>query len=233
MQKNFDEEVLKQRRVETSFEEPILHQVIRIAVYDEYHAYETYKKVIEKFGVQPPFVNIMQAEINHFEALSLIAQKYEVPLPTNDWEGKIDAPHSLLEASEIGVGAEIENIKMYDDLIVYAKEYPDVLDMLYRLQAASYNNHLPALRQSVAKHTTQSARNDFFSQTSGVENATDKISELNEMFAKFAKGQVNQEEMMKLLSSTNLSFVGGALLGAVGVMMLSQLQSGTDEYKEK
>jgi len=222
MQENFDFELLKAGRVDENYDEPVLHQIIRIAIYDEYKAYETYKKVIEKFGVVQPFANIMQAEINHFEALSQIAQKYEVPLPMNDFEGKIQAPRSLLEAAEIGVVAEIENIKTYDDLIPHAVKYPDLLDVIYRLQAASYNNHLPALRQSVAKHSNPDfGVNEPFSQA----QSADKINELNEMFAKFSKGEVSNEEIMKLLSNTNVSFIGGALLGAVGAMMLSQTKN--------
>jgi hypothetical protein len=222
MQENFDFELLKAGRVDENYDEPVLHQIIRIAIYDEYKAYETYKKVIEKFGVVQPFANIMQAEINHFEALSQIAQKYEVPLPMNDFEGKIQAPRSLLEAAEIGVVAEIENIKTYDDLIPHAVKYPDLLDVIYRLQAASYNNHLPALRQSVAKYSNPDfGVNEPFSQA----QSADKINELNEMFAKFSKGEVSNEEIMKLLSNTNVSFIGGALLGAVGAMMLSQTKN--------
>jgi hypothetical protein len=222
MQENFDANILKTQRVDVNFDEPVLHQIVRIAIYDEYEAYETYKKVVEKFGVVQPFANIMQAEINHFEALSQIAQKYEVPLPINDFEGKIEAPASLLEAAEIGVASEIENIKMYDNLIAYAAKYPDLLDVMYRLQAASYNNHLPALRQSVAKHLPQGiAAKEPFSHVQGI----DKINEVNEMFAKFSKGEVSNEDMMKLLSNTNVSFIGGALLGAVGAMMLSQAKN--------
>ena len=95
--------------------------------------------------------NILQAEVNHCEALIPLLNKYLVPVPVNDWEGKIESPDSILEASEIGVAAEIDNIKMYDNLIGYAQGYPDVLDILYRLQAASYNNHLPAFRAKCCK----------------------------------------------------------------------------------
>ena len=37
--KNFDEDLLAGLRVDPQYDEPILHQVLRIAVYDEYHAY--------------------------------------------------------------------------------------------------------------------------------------------------------------------------------------------------
>jgi len=232
MQTNDDREMLVSFRVDENHKMPVLHQIIRIAIYDEYHAYETYKKVIETFGPVQPFANIMQAEINHFEALSKLAKKYEVPLPVNDWEDKIEAPSSLLEASEVGVAAEIDNIRMYDRLIEYAKEYSDVLDLMQRLQAASYNNHLPAFRQSVAKYSHESVDlksiyEQFSAHTNAQEEGIKKIEEIGQMVQKFAKGQVGQEEIIKLLSSTNLSFIGGALLGAVGAMIFSQIQKGS------
>jgi len=232
MQTNDDREMLISFRVDENNKMPVLHQIIRIAVYDEYHAYETYKKVVETFGPVQPFVNIMQAEISHFEALSQLAKKYEVPLPVNDWEGKIEAPSSLLEASEVGVAAEIDNIRMYDRLIEYAKEYPDVLDLMQRLQAASYNNHLPALRQSVAKYSNENVDlktiyEQFSAHTSDQEEGIKKIEEIGQMAQKLANGQLSQEEIIKLLGSTNLSFIGGALLGAVGAMIFSQMQKGS------
>lgn len=224
---NFDDEVLKTFKVDVNSEVPVLHQVLRIAVYDEYHAYETYKKVLETFGDTPPFTHIIEAEVRHYQALLHLLEKYQVPAPLNDWEGKIEAPNSVLEACEIAVAAEIDNIKMYDHLIAYVQEYPDVLDTMYKLQAASYNNHLPAFRKAVAQHS-QSANVNFHDihQQYSVHNLDDaigKMDEIGQMVQKFSTGDVSQEDLMKMLSNTNISFIGGALLGAVGAGVLSQM----------
>eukprot|EP00792_Barthelona_sp_PAP020_P000990 TRINITY_DN11645_c0_g1_i1.p1 TRINITY_DN11645_c0_g1~~TRINITY_DN11645_c0_g1_i1.p1 ORF type:complete len:252 (-),score=51.82 TRINITY_DN11645_c0_g1_i1:778-1533(-) len=236
---NFDAELLAQMRVNPNFDEPILSQVLRIAIYDEYHAYESYKKVVEKFGAVNPFANILEAEVRHYEALATLANRYQVELPINDWENKIDEPDSILEASEVCVAEEIDNIKMYDNLISYSKEYPDVLDTLYRLQAASYNNHLPALRQSVAKHLNiepqavdiQNIYQD--NSTHNIDEALGKLDEFSAMASKFASGEVSQEDLLKLLSSSNISFVGGALVGALGTTMFSQIsKEKNNEDKE-
>lgn len=238
--KNFDEDLLNGLRVDPSYDEPILHQVLRIAVYDEYHAYETYKKVIEKFGAVEPFANIMQAEVRHYEALIPLLNKYGVPLPINDWANKIEEADSILEASEIGVAAEIDNIKMYDNLITYAGGYPDVVDVLYRLQAASYNNHLPAFRRSVAKYSTQTIEvKDIYEQYSAHgalplgEDLNTKMNEFSQMAAKLSSGQLNQEDLLKFLGNTNLSFMGGALLGAVGTMIFSQISKDKEVQEEE
>jgi len=232
---NFDQDLLDSLRVNPTYNEPILHQILRIAIYDEYHAYENYRVIVEKFGSQTPFINILQAEINHYEELTVLLNKYQVPAPLNDWVIKVETPNSILEAAEVGVAEEIDNIKMYDNLITYAKDYPDVLDLLYRLQAASYNNHLPALRQAVAKHSNLNVSevdvNTIHQENSihNIDEAISKMDEISAMASKFSTGNVSQEDILKLLSNSNLSFVGGALLGAVGAGVFSQV---TKDKKE-
>ena len=235
---NFDAELLAHMRVNPAFDEPILNQVLRIAIYDEYHAYESYKKIVEKFGAITPFANILEAEVRHYEALATIANRYKVPLPINDWEDKIEEPNSILEASEVGVAEEIDNIKMYDNLISYSKEYPDILDTLYKLQAASYNNHIPALRQSVAKHLNLEPQDvnlqNIYQENSthNLDEALGKLDEFGAIASKFAAGEVSQEDILKLLNSSNISFVSGALVGALGATMLSQVKK-EDNIQEK
>lgn len=229
---NFDKDLLEAMRVDTNYDEPILNQVLRIAVYDEFHAYETYAKVIERFGPQEPFVNIIEAERRHYEALIHLLNKYNVPVPINNWKDKIEIPNSILECCEVGVAAEIDNIKMYDNLIQYSKEYPDVLDTMYRLQAASYNNHLPAFRQCVMKHSIQPVNiNNIYEQYSmhNIDEAVGKMDEFSALAQKFATGQVSQEDVLKMLSGTNLSFIGGALIGAVGVSIINEMTKKSQE----
>ena len=223
----------------------MLDQVLRIAVYDEYHAYETYKKTIETFGNVTPFSNIMEAEVRHFNALEPLLIKYNVPAPINNWYEKIELPNSLQECCEVGVAAEIDNVKMYDNLLSYVDEYPDIKDVLYKLQAASYNNHLPAFRNCVQKYsTTEVDVNNIYEQHSthlnqipSNEDMMAKMNEFNELAGKIASGQISQEEILKVLGNTNLSFMGGALLGAVGMSMFSQMakesnQTDTNTVKE-
>jgi hypothetical protein len=233
---NFDEDLLVTLRVDPTYDEPVLHQVLRIAIYDEFHAYESYVKSIEKFGNVEPFVSIMQAEVNHYNALIPLLEKYQVPIPINNWADKIEYPDSLLEACEIGVAAEIDNVKMYDNLITYAQEYPDILDVLYRLQAASYNNHLPAFRRCVQTYSTTAVDvNSIYEQYSthttdtAQADAMAKVNELTELVTKVSTGQVTNEDVMKLLGNTNLSFIGGALLGALGTAVVTQIKKDDTE----
>jgi len=222
MEINFDEKLLVAQRVDPSFDEDTLHQVLRIAIYDEYHAYNTYLKVINQFGEIKPFVNIIQAEINHYSALMPLLEKYSVLVPTDDWYEKIEIPAKLVECCELGVAAEIANIKMYDNLLKYTSEYPDVTDVLYKLQAASYNNHLPAFRKCVQEYSSST---DVTSQG--------MINDFSEIAKKISSGTMDQEELMKLLSTTNMSFLGGLLLGGVGAGALTSMIDNQDKEEGK
>lgn len=226
METNFDQDLLDGMRVNPNYDEPILNQVIRIAIYDEFHAYETYAKVIETFGEVPPFSNIIISEQRHFMALTNMATKYNVPLPVNNWADKITIPSTLMECCEVGVAAEIDNIAMYDDLLQYSSAYPDLQDVLFRLQAASYNNHLPAFRKCVAQYSNNTKANEeIYNDFSAhkIDDTMTRINQFGELANKLSTGQVSQTEVMQLLGGTNMSFIAGALLGAVGTSIFAQM----------
>jgi len=236
MEINFDEDLLIGLRVDTSYDEPILSQVLRIAVYDEFHAYETYRKVLDTFGDVKPFSNIIQAEINHYNALIPLLQKYNVEVPIDNWYERIELPKTLVECCEVGVAAEIDNIQMYDNLLLYVDEYPDIQDVLYKLQAASYNNHLPTFRSCVLQYTNQSINNtdiyNQYSQHNAVVNPEmlDKVNDFRNIAQKFASGKVNEQDILKMFNSVDIASLGGVLLGGLGAMQLVKM---LDKDKEK
>lgn len=207
---NIDEALLLSLRVDVNNPQPIISQVLRIAVYDEFKAYETYIKVIEKFGLVQPFVHIKESEARHYAALIPLLQKYNVEVPINDWAAKIDAPNSFIEACELGVASEIDNIAMYDNLLLHVEE-PDVRDVFYRLQAASYNNHLPAFRNCVIDHYSVVNNVQGFNQ----EDIMQKIGEYQMILEDMLNGDMNQSKMTEIFSKLNLSMTAGAAFGGV------------------
>ncbi len=222
MEVNFDERVLISLRVDPSFDEPILNQTLRIAAYDEYHAYEVYKKVIEKFGNVNPFANIIVAEQNHINATLAFLQKYNIEPPVNDWADKIEIPDSLVECCEVGVIAEIDNIKMYDNLLSYTQQ-EDIKEMFFRLQAASFNNHLPAFRSCVSSHYVTQGEFANSNNTQNQEDMMAKIDEFKNLATKIASGEADPAEITKLLGSANISFISGMLLGGVGASLATSM----------
>ncbi|RXI39652.1 DUF2202 domain-containing protein [Malaciobacter mytili] len=214
---NLDENILLSQRVDLNSEQPVVSQVLRIAVYDEFKAYETYTKIIEKFGAITPFINIKEAEAIHYSALIPLLQKYNVEVPINDWAEKIKVPNTYIECCELGVASEINNIAMYDNLIANTKQQ-DIKDMLFKLQAASYNNHLPAFRKAVLNHY-----NGVSNSTSlnSIEEMMGKANEYQMLLEDIANGNINQDKISLLLSKLNISMLSGAGLGAALVAFLN------------
>jgi len=238
MEINNDADLLNRLRVDPNYDEPVLHQVLRIAVYDEYHAYETYRKVIETFGNQMPFTEIIEAEIKHYEELTLLLEKYNVALPVNDWYEKIVLPNTLVECCEVGVAAEIDNIQMYDNLLLYVDEYPDIQDTIYRLQAASYNNHLPAFRQCVISYTNKEPNLTELYENNTQHNAVEntqmlsKVDDFRNIATKLASGKVNEQDVLKVFNSVDMASIGGVLLGGLGAMQLVKMMNDKKEEGE-
>lgn len=214
---NFDENILISQRVDENSEQTIESQVLRIAVYDEFKAYETYSKIIEKFGAINPFINIKEAEAVHYSALIPLLQKYEVAVPINDWAEKIEVPNTYIECCELGVAGEIRNIAMYDHLISYVKN-EDIKDTLFKLQAASFNNHLPVFRNCVQNHYSG---NSEMMNINSVDDMMNKASEYQILLEDFASGNVDQNKITELMSKLNISMISGAGMGAALVAFLN------------
>ena len=132
-----------------------LHNALLEAINDEYKARATYRAVINKFGEIRPFINIVEAEGRHVEALLPLFAKYNLAIPEDDWETRIEVPASILDACMLGVEDEIENAEMYDRLLNDTIDYPDVQAVLKRLQRASKENHLPAFQRCVERGGAQ------------------------------------------------------------------------------
>ena len=113
----------------------------------EYKARATYELVISKFGRIRPFVNIIDSEKRHIQALLPLFRKYQIPIPVDRWAEKVTAPASVAQACQIGVEAEIENGEMYQRLLALTSDYPDVRQVFLNLQRASQENHLRAFQR--------------------------------------------------------------------------------------
>lgn len=193
---------------------PAHEQALKIAVYDEYEALETYQAIINTHGTKNPFANLLQAEIRHYEALLALCEKYAVIPPINDINAV--APTTLRECYELGVAAELENIYMYDSLLPYVADYEDIQDVFYRLQAASYNNHLPTLRAALEDISCPKGAN------LNHEEVMSKVNEFSQMAQKIASGEASPDELTKMLSSVNLSLIVGLLAGGVGGVVVNE-----------
>lgn len=224
MEANIDEKLLLSKKVDVTNTTPINEQILRIAIYDEFKAYEAYSKIIEKFGNINPFVNIKEAEANHYSALMDLMEKYNVPVPINDWYDKIQVPNTYVEACELGVAGEIDNIAMYEDLLKHAKE-EDIKNVLYRLQAASYNNHLPAFRSCVQQYYNSSDE----SLNLNKDDLMERLGEYQGILDDIMKGNIDENSISQIFSKLNFSMLSGALLGSASIALFNNYINKTKE----
>jgi len=125
---------------------------LREALDDEYKARATYQGVIDRFGPVRPFVNIIEAEERHANALLRLFERFGIEPPKDRWAGQVPAPSSLADACKAGVEAEIENAAMYARLLAQVSD-ARVRDVLTRLQQASQQRHLPAFRRCAERRS--------------------------------------------------------------------------------
>lgn len=125
---------------------------LREALDDEYKARATYQGVIDRFGPVRPFVNIIEAEERHANALLRLFERFGIEPPKDRWAGQVPAPSSLADACKAGVEAEVENAAMYARLLAQVSD-ARVRDVLTRLQQASQQRHLPAFRRCAERRS--------------------------------------------------------------------------------
>ncbi|NHN78866.1 ferritin [Azotobacter chroococcum] len=152
--RNYDEPILRSQRIDPAAPFPILHQAVRIALYDEYAAHAFHAGVVEAFGSRPPFVNVLRSEERHIAALSSLCQRFGIPRPLNPFPQETSVAPSWLVNCERAVAGEIANIRLYDYLLGQVGE-PEARRVFLNLQAASRERHLPAFRQAVADAMAQ------------------------------------------------------------------------------
>jgi len=125
------------------------------ALDDEYHAEAVYAATLATFGDVRPFSNIIEAERKHQAALLGLMETYGIPVPANGYltgEKPVGTlPGTLAEVCAVGVEAEIENARLYDeDLLPAMAGHADAIRVFINLREASINNHLPAFELCAA-----------------------------------------------------------------------------------
>lgn len=120
------------------------------ALDDEYKAWTTYDQVIHDLGPERPFINIVESEARHIEALRSLFERYGVAVPGNPWAGRVPRFASTREACQAGVDAEVENAALYERLMRSTKR-EDILTVFENLRRASQENHLPAFRRGASR----------------------------------------------------------------------------------
>lgn len=186
------------------------------ALDDEYKAYSFYFAASE-YGA--PFTNILEAEINHINALIFHLNSLGVQIPANPYN--FTTPASFEEAATIALQNEQANVELYNELIASESDL-QIIDTFYRLQAASYNNHIPALQNAL----NLDQQNTLFEQLSQGKALMDETAAV---INRLKDGSLSQSELEGFLGKLNYSLVGGAIMGAFGVIIANELLNKNKE----
>ncbi|WP_318247303.1 DUF2202 domain-containing protein [Halobacillus litoralis] len=124
-------------------------KALTYAMQDEYLAQARYDDILNTFGSIRTFEQIKQAELRHINALTVLFQRYQIPLPENDAANYVTTPTTVKEAYSQGVQGEIDNIAMYEKFLTY--ELPsDARIVFTQLRNASLN-HLAAFERGASR----------------------------------------------------------------------------------
>ncbi|MBN2878350.1 MAG: DUF2202 domain-containing protein [Clostridia bacterium] len=122
-----------------------IEEMLNYAIQDEYLARQEYELIMEEYGEQKPFSNIIKAEENHIAELKAVfeANGYVIPEDTSSEYAML--PASLDEAFDVGVLVEIDNIAMYDKFLSY--DLPSDVKAVFEELKKGSENHLAAFER--------------------------------------------------------------------------------------
>ena len=127
-------------------EQLTLDKMLSFAIQDEYLARGEYQKIIEKFGNNRPFSNIIKAEERHIAWLKPLFEKFELVLPPDRGLELATIPATFAESLQIGAAAEVANIAMYKRFL--KQQLPDNVREVFSHLLSASENHLAAFTRN-------------------------------------------------------------------------------------
>lgn len=205
------------------------------ALDDECRAY-AYYTLASSFGASALgeiFANLQSAESSHIEALKFHLQRLNVAIPENPYLNTLILPNSLEEVIQTAIMRENENVALYNALLANEQD-STIIDTFYRLQAASFNHHIPALQNALARVQNPTAQNSQNLQNiqnamEALSNGREVLQETGAMIAQLKEGTLKQEQLESFLGRLNYSLIGGVIAGALGVAVFNEFLNQNKE----
>lgn len=94
-----------------------LEEMLVYAIQDEYLARAEYELIMNEYGEERPFSNIIRAEEYHIQLLIPLFEKYNITVPKDTSNLHIVLPAYIEAALQTGVEAEVANIEMYEKFL--------------------------------------------------------------------------------------------------------------------
>ena len=102
-----------------------------------------YNAIMDKYGVQKPFSNIIRSEATHIDLLLPLLKAYDVDIPKNDAANRVVVPVSLEKSYTAGVEAEEKNIAMYESFL--KEDIPDDVKEVFKKLISCFKKSLSSI----------------------------------------------------------------------------------------
>ncbi len=132
--------------VQLSDEQLTLEKMLNAALQDEYLARGEYQKIIETFGNQRPFANIIRAEERHIAWLLPLFKKFDFTLPPDRGLELATIPATFAQALQLGAAAEVANIAMYKRFL--KQDLPEDVKEIFSYLLSGSEKHLAAFTRN-------------------------------------------------------------------------------------
>ncbi|QKF86528.1 hypothetical protein CBLAS_1361 [Campylobacter blaseri] len=180
-----------------------------------------YEGFYEKFQ-NPLFLQILNVKKTGLEIINPLKQE-EL---TNNIYKKFSNIQDEKNAIFTAIAYEIESENLYDDL-TNTIEDEQAKDVFFRLWATSSNEYRPALENELNKKKEEKKDDDekkhINPNNMGFTFDSKSFNEISEVFNKFSTGSATKEDIEKILNNPNISFFTGAVVGALGGILINQI----------
>lgn len=137
--------------------------------------------------------------------------------------------HTIDFSLYIALGIETNHIRVCDMLLAMcAREHNPYIDMLYRLEALSYNDHIPLLRSMLSQGDLNTPLSELQALLGGQDIAQilmplqTYMQETKDIVQKLQNKQISHQELAQFLTKINFSLVGGGILGSFCAIIASE-----------
>ena len=131
--RNYDEAILRGRRIERKAPFPPAHQALRIALYDEFAARAFFRKAVEAYGAREPFAASLKAAEARIATLARLCRRYGVASPLDPFPLETSLAPGWRANCERALAGTLGRLRLYETLI--ARTDGALRKSLRRLQA--------------------------------------------------------------------------------------------------
>ncbi|MGB7473928.1 DUF2202 domain-containing protein [Trichococcus sp.] len=127
-----------------------MEEMFTYAIQDEQLANGEYTYVLETFGDQAPFNNIVSAEAQHISEMTVLFEKYNLAIPADESADHLKQAADIKEGLENCATGEVDNIAMYNKFL--EQDIPDDVRATFTALRNASEGHLDAFNKSLEKY---------------------------------------------------------------------------------